>query len=397
MALNNKNIKICALTTISKTMDWFVVDSMRNLAKNGYMVTLVCNMEEGFADRNSDYATCVNLPMSRGVSVKDFFWCTIYLLKYFKKEKFDIIYYTSPNVSLYASLAGLLTGIKVRFYSQCGLRYVSFEGLKRKVFWLVEKITCDLSTTIRAQSPMNMQFAIDEKLCNKEKISVVGIGGTTGVDLSQCDAFDHKIMRNELRKRWSIPENAFVYGYVGRINRDKGINELIKAFQMLQSEINNIYLVLVGMIDNTNPIDESNLKYARENPQIVLTGNVSRDQVYPHMTIFDVLVHPTYREGFGKVLQEAMGVGIPIITTNVPGPSEVVENNVSGLLAEVRNAEDLAEKMKTLYYRDDLRKSLAEQGRKRAETYFDRPIMLNNILKDLDKTMGRERENEHAV
>ena len=119
---NKPPIKICALTTISKTMDWFIVDSMRNLSKNGYEVTLVCDMEDGLIERNKDYAKCVNLPMHRGASVSDIFKCTAFLIKLFKKEKFDVIYYTSPNVSLYASVAGFLSGIKVRLYSQCGLR-----------------------------------------------------------------------------------------------------------------------------------------------------------------------------------------------------------------------------------------------------------------------------------
>lgn len=388
-----KKYKICALTTISKTMDWFVVDSMRNLSNNGYDVTLICNMEDGFLERNKDYATCINLPMSRGVSIGDVFKCTAFLRKYFKKENFDVIYYTSPNVSLYASLAGMLAGVKVRFYNQCGVRYVSFTGIKRKIFWLVEKITCMFSTTIRAQSPLNLQFAVNERLCKKEKISVVGIGGTTGVDLAQCDIFDHEKMKYNLREKYKIPQDAFLYGYVGRINADKGINELIEAFTVLQKKYENVYLALVGMVDDTNPISQENIDIAKKNGNIVMTGNVPSNEVYPHMAMFDVLTHPTYREGFGKVLQEAMGVGIPIITTKVPGPSEVVENNVSGILVNVRDSKDLAEKMEMLYKNIELNESFVAKGRKRAETYFDRPIMLNNILLDLNETMMKNRRD----
>ena len=387
---DQKPVKICALTTISKTMDWFIVDSMRNLSQNGYEVTLVCSMEDGFADRNKDYATCINLPMSRGVSVKDLLTMPFKLCKIFREGRYDVIYYTTPNASLYASVAGIMAGIKTRIYNQCGLRYVSFTGIKRFIFRLVEKITCALSTTIRAQSPKNMQFAIDEGLCKAEKISVVGIGGTTGVALSQCDAFDHQAKRHELRDRYGIAQDGFLFGYVGRINRDKGINELLTAFRSLQKKYDNIYLALVGMIDDTNPIAPDNLAYAQKNAHIVLTGNVPSSEVYSHMAMFDVLTHPTYREGFGKVLQEAMGVGIPIITTNVPGPSEVVEDQVSGILVEAMNAQDLAEKMENLYADAGLRQRLAAAGRKRAETYFDRPIMLNNILEDMNAILGRK-------
>lgn len=385
---NKKKVKICALTTISKTMDWFIVDSMRNLAKNGYDVTLVCNMEKGFAERNQDYAECINLPMSRGVNLSDLIKMPWKLYKLFKREKYDVIYYTTPNVSLYASIAGWLAGTKCRFYNQCGLRYVSFEGKKRAVFKAIEKFTCKLSTTVREQSPMNRQFAIDEGLCPAKKISVVGIGGTTGVSLQQVDCFDKAESKRSLREKYGIPQKGFLYGYVGRVNADKGINELITAFCELQKKHDDIYLVLVGMIDDTNPILPVNMRTAKENAHIFLTGNVPPSEVYPHMSMFDVLTHPTYREGFGKVLQEAMGVQLPIITTNIPGPSEVVESGVSGILVKDHDAKDLAEKMERIYADKEMRDSIAKAGRKRAETYFDRPIMLNNILKDMNKTLG---------
>lgn len=383
-----KKIKICALTTISKTMDWFIVDSMRNLSKNGYEVTLICNMEDGFIDRNKDYAKCINLPMSRGASLVELIKMPWKLYKIFKKEKYDVIYYTTPNISLYASIAGLLAGVKCRFYNQCGLRYVSFEGKKKTIFKFIEKFTCKLSTTVREQSPKNMQYAIDEGLCPANKISVVGIGGTTGVSLKQCDSYDAEEVKAKLRKKYGIPQDAFVYGYVGRMNADKGINELITAFCELQEQYNDIYLALVGMIDDTNPILPENMKITEENSHIVLTGNIPPAMVYPHMSMFDVLTHPTYREGFGKVLQEAMGVRLPIITTNVPGPSEVVENGVSGLLVNVRDIDDLGKKMAMIHDDSQLRESLAAAGRARAEKYFDRPIMLNNILVDMNETLG---------
>ena len=385
--MSDKKIKICALTTISKTMDWFIVDNMRNLAKNGYDVTLVCNMEEGFVERNQDYAKCVNLPMSRGAGIADLIKMPWKLYKLFKKEKFDVIYYTTPNVSLYAAIAGWMAGIRCRFYNQCGLRYVSFEGKKRSIFKAIEKFTCKLSTTVREQSPMNRQFAIDEGLCPAEKISVVGIGGTIGVSLEQVDNFDKAKAKATLRKKYGIPTDGFVYGYVGRVNADKGINELISAFCKLQEKHDDVNLVLVGMLDDANPITPKNLQIAKYNEHIFLTGNVPPSEVYQHMSMFDVLTHPTYREGFGKVLQEAMGVGLPIITTNVPGPSEVVENGVSGVLVKDHDSADLLEKMELMYQDEEYRMSIAKAGRKRAETYFNRPIMLNNILEDLNATL----------
>ena len=388
----DKKIKICALTTISKTMDWFIVDSMRNLAENGYDITLVCNMDKDFISKNSDYAKCVPLQMSRGTSVSDLIKSILWLTKFFKKEKFDMIYYTTPNASFYSSIAGVLSGTKTRVYNQCGLRYVSFSGIKRLIFKTIEKATCLLSTHIRAKSFKNMDFAIEEKLCPKNKVSVVGIGGTIGVSLSDCRSFNHKQAKSELRAKYEIPENAFVYGYVGRINADKGLNELITAFSEISKKIPNAYLVMVGMVDDTNPITDKNMDIAKSSKNIIMTGNVPKETVYKHMAMFDVLVHPTYREGFGMVLQEAMGVEIPIITTDVPGPSEVIENNISGILCQAQDPKDLQNKMELLFENPELRENFVKAGKERAEKYFDRPIMLKNILTDMNEIINGNRK-----
>ena len=369
-------------------MDWFIVPSMRNLSQNGYDVTLISNMEDGFKERNSDFAKCIHLPMSRGASVKDIFKSIPKLVKIFKQEKFDVIYYMTPNASMYASIAGALAGVKVRIYNQCGIRYVTLAGLKRFVFKMVEKITCVFSTHIKAVSFKNKDFAIAEKLCKQNKISVVGIGGTIGVEIDLCCGFDKEKIRAQYRESCNVPNDAFVYGYVGRINKDKGINELIEAFKDVSKKVDNAYLVLVGMLDDANPIDEENLEFAKTCKNIVMTGNVPANEVYYYMSMFDVLTHPTYREGFGKVLQEAMGVGVPIITTDVPGPSEVIEDNVSGILCNAQDGQDLKEKMILLYENGEMRNNFAKAGFERAKKFFDRPIMLNNILNDMNEIMN---------
>lgn len=378
--------KICFVTTVSLTMKAFVVESAKYLhEKGGYDITLICNDDKEFAESLPDYIKFIPVSMARGVDFSAIS-SVIQFIKIFRREKFDIIQYSTPNASLYASIGAFLAGAKIRRYSQCGIRYVAFEGFGRKFFKIFEKITCKLSTHVKAQSPKNMQFAIDEGLCKKDKISVIGIGGTIGVDLKQCRSFDNAEAKKTLREKYNIPQDAFVYGYVGRVNVDKGTNELISAFNKNSKEDENIYLALVGMLDDANPISAENLEIAKNHPRIIMTGNVDFNEVYPHMAMFDVLVHPTYREGFGKVLQEAMGVGLPIITTDVPGPSEVVENNVSGILCKVKNSDDLAEKMLMLRNDGELLKNIADAGSKRAEKYFDRPIMLKNILDDMNKT-----------
>lgn len=374
--------KICFVTTVSITLKSFVVETAKYLhEKCGYDITLICDNDEEFASSLPEYIHYIPVPMSRGIDISGFA-SVLKFYKVFRKEKFDLVQYSTPNAACYASIASFLARVPIRLYAQWGIRYIGLSGLSRRIFKTIERMVCMLSTHIRAQSPKNMKFAIDEKLCKPEKISVVGIGGTIGVDLKECTSFDSSEVNKELRKKYKIPEDAFLYGYVGRINTDKGVNELVEAFKKLVTQ-KDAYLVLVGKLDDYNPITQENIEYVQENNRIILTGNVPRTDVYRHMAMFDCLVHPTYREGFGKVIQEAMGMKLPVITTNIPGPSEVIENNISGILCEVKNADDLAEKMIFLYENDDVRNSYAQAGLERAIKYFDRPIMLHNILIDM--------------
>lgn len=385
--MNNINVKcdykIASITTIHNTMEWFVVPSMRNLHLNGFEISLICDMDDSFIRENSDYAKCYPIHMERGANnifnMLNSIW-KMYLI--FSREKFDIIQYTSPNASFYAAIAASLARTPIRLYNQCGLRYVGFDGTRRKVFKFIETLTCKMSTHVRAQSPKNLDFAVEEKLCKSDKISVIGIGGTIGIDLNEFDLLFKEDYRNKIRMDYEISKESFVFGYVGRINKDKGLNELIRAFIDIYKEEPHSILMLVGMIDLNDTLEKDLLEWAKGSKSVIFTGNIPPKDVYKYMCAFDILTHPTYREGFGKVLQEAMGTRLPIITTDVPGPSEVVENGVSGLLVPVKDSYALKVEMLKLMRNPNMMERLAQSGRQRAEKFFDRNIMLENILED---------------
>ena len=377
--------KVCAITTVTLTLDAFVVEPMRLLQGQGVDVTLASTMTEDFINRNKDFK-CVNIPMKRGIDPIGLIKSIYAFYKFFKKEKFDVIQYSTPNASLYASIAGRLARVPVRMYCQWGIRYVGLEGLSRKIFKFLEKITIKNSTTVRPVSFKNRQFGIDEGLYKPEKAKVWGIGGTIGVDLNDYLLENKGSFCKEIREKYNIPTDAMVFGFVGRLNRDKGITELLTAFKEIEKD--NVYLALVGGWDLGNPVSQDLREYAERSDKIVLCGSVPFEDVPKHLAAFDILVHPTYREGFGKVIQEAMAMETAVITTDIPGPSEVIENEISGILVPVKNAEALAKEMLALSEDQERRTLYAKEGRKRAEKYFARPIMLNNILEDYKEILG---------
>jgi len=379
-AEESRRPRICMVTTIAKAFDWFVSDSARNLASKGFEVTVVCGgMTDEFINRHSEFAKVCDVPLQRGASLIATIRSVKSINKIFKEGKFDIIQYATPNAALCCTLAPRFKKIPVRVYGQWGIRYVGLDGIKRLFFKLIEKFTCKCATKIYAVSPKNMELSISEKLCKRDKIEVIGKGGTIGVDFNVYDVSKRDEFRAEIRKQYKIDDNTFVFGYIGRLNRDKGISELLSAYRALLYNHTNTRLFLVGMEDNTNPPDKELMDWAKSCDKVYITGHQQSTEVAKFMAACDLLVHPTYREGFSMVLQEAMAMKLPVITTDVPGPSEVIEEGISGALVPSHNDKALLSKMTELMQNEKLRNLFAENGIIRVEKYFARPIMLKNI------------------
>ena len=388
----SKPVRICMITTIAKSFEWFVSDSAKNLAQKGFDVTIMCNeMDEAFLSKHEKFARCIHLPAKRGVDPVSLMKSVRLMRKVFRKEKFDIVQYSTPNAAFYCALSASSMKQSLRVYNQWGLRYIGFKkGIKRFVFKMIEKYTCSRSTHVISTSPKNMQFNIDEGLCPKEKISVIGKGGTIGVDFSVYDISKKEEYRKQVREEYGISDSTFVFGFVGRLNADKGINELISAFRALTHRYSDTKLLLIGMEDNTNPPDKELVEWAKNSDKVILTSVVPALRVAQLMSACDMMVHPTYREGFSMVIQEGMAMALPVLTTDVPGPSEVIVDDETGILVPPHSDKALLEEMEALMNDSERRQKYSKNGRRRVELFFARPVMLQNIYDNYIKLLGIE-------
>ncbi|MBE6673955.1 MAG: glycosyltransferase family 4 protein [Ruminococcaceae bacterium] len=376
------SIKICLVTTSSKSIDSFMFPCVPTLKKYGFDVTFVTSCEKGFIEKCEEAGVKVHhYPVGRGFDLKG----TLKAARRFKKlclqEKFDMVVYSTPNGALYGSIGSKAAKVPCRVLAQWGMRYVGFEGWKRTLIRNIEKISCRKATDIRNVSEKNRALAIQDGMYKPEKCKVLGQGGTVGVDLSLYQKEQIPAMRKETREKFQIPNDALVYGFVGRICRDKGVGELLSAFSLVQKENPNAYLLLIGGLDDNHGLTQGLIEEAQKNPNIVFCGQVPVEQVSKRLAAADVLVHPTYREGFGMVLQEAAAMYLPTITTNIIGASEAIVNGETGLLAEKQDVETLKEAMISMFDAD-LRKTFGENGRKRIENEFERGLMVERICRD---------------
>ncbi len=380
--------KLCFITTVESTLESFVIPAVREIAKRGGEVTLICSMSEAFKEKYSSEFNCINVTMKRGFSLSDMIVKPIEFFRIFRKEKFDYVQYATTNAAWYASLAAKLAGVPIRVNCLWGLLYTASKGLRRKIYWLAEKYPCLFSNYFVVASRKNMGIAIKDRLCRQDNSEVIGDGGTVGVDLNVFDSSNRCQWRVDIQRLYPNLKGKFVYGYVGRIDVDKGINELLNAFLSLEQE--NIALILIGPFDDLRSgLDDSLLERAKKASNIVFTG-FTKD-VARHLAIVDVLAHPTYREGFSMVIQQAMAMGCAIITTDIPGPSEVIEANVSGLLVPVKDAEMLKQAMAVLYENNDMKENLVTAGLKRVREKFSRERMIELTYESM---MSKINKNE---
>lgn len=374
---------LCSLTTVDITMEPFIITQVKYMLDRGWDVTIICNMKPAFIERIPKGVRYYNVPMERSFNLWTAFRCTLQLIKIFKKERFTVVQYAATHAALYASFASFVTNVPIRMHLQWGIYNYSEMGLSGFIYKFVEWLTCKFSTVVRPVSHKNLKIAIDEGLFKEGKGKVLGQGGTVGVDLNDYPLHEKKVIRIEVRDQYDIPQNDFVFGFVGRISTAKGNNELIKSFRRISTEYQNVSLLLVG--EDEGSIDRELMDWAKHSKKVAVTGRVLHSEIPRCMAAMDCLVHPTYREGFGMVLQEAMAMAVPIITTDIPGPSEVIENGKSGVLVKPQNEDSLFESMIDAIKNQDKFFEYGLCGRERAEKCFARTIMLERIYQDKEE------------
>lgn len=370
--------KICYVVTISATIRAFFVPQLKYLANNGFDVTVICSNDSSLQRELGQEVHYLPVDIPRGISLTGSIRAVSRLIKIFRKEKFDLIQYSTPNAALCSSIAAKIVGAKVRNYHLMGYRYLGVTGVNRSILKMLEKVTCTLSTNIECVSKSNLRLGIQEKLFSQDKAIVVWNGSTGGVDLERFDSSHREEWRRELRKELGYAEEDFIFGFVGRITKDKGINELLKAFLEERGESK---LFLIGNIEKEESLDRDLLQQARKSLNVMFHASVADIQRYYAM--IDVLVLPSYREGFGNVVIEAAAVGTPAIVSNIPGPIDAIEEGKTGITFEHHDAEALQMAMSII--KRDISEYSKENCVDFIKTRFDDKILRKKILKQKER------------
>lgn len=389
-----QNKRICYIATNSQTLSTFILGTAAYLHEYGnYEVALACAHNTDFSTQVPQTFRFFPIRMTRGIDAAGLI-SVLQLFHLFRRERFDIIQYCTPNASFYSAIAGLFARVPVRLYCQWGIRYVGFSGWRRLAMKTVEKITCLASTWIEPDSHGNLAYSHAQGLYPPTKSSVVWNGSASGVDLQRFDSRHRTKWREEIRESLDIDHSTFVVGFVGRITRDKGINELLASWVDFSRQHDDCILLVVGSIDLAG-VDAALWEWATESASVVYHERTPEPEKF--YAAFDVLALPSYREGFGSVVVEAEAVGTPVIVTDIPGPLDAMKPGRTGLVIAVRDSPSLSHALQVLYADRGLLRRMSKECIQFARDNFDAERYRREVLLDRDLLLRKRGTRQTAV
>lgn len=337
-----KKKKLFITTTVSRTLPFF--KGQTKLWNEVFDVCAISSEREKLIDfAQTEGIRYRYMPMHREISLFSDVCCLLRFIWMFIKERPYIVHGNTPKASMLSMVAAWLTRRPVRIYMCHGLRYQTTIGNLRRVLMFMEKLSCSCATQVICVSEGVRKQLVLDGLCKEGKGKVVGYGTAGGIDVNY---FSRKALYDTPNKRaeLGISKNAFVFSFVGRIVKDKGINELVAAFDKL-SQDHDVSLILVGPQEkDLDPIKRETEELIKANKYIYAVGR--QNDVRPYLAASDAFVLPSYREGVGMVLLEANAMDLPCIASDIIGCNDVVTVDVNGELVQPRNVESLYQKMK---------------------------------------------------
>lgn len=352
--------KLIRVTTISESLFSLLKGQLKFLSNYYEVVGVAANRGNETLDDvvRQEGIRCVDVPMCREISLFDDLKSLFRLIIFFRKEKPYIVHANTPKGSLLSMIAAWITRVPHRVYTVTGLRFETTTGSFRKLLITMEKITCACATKVIPEGEGVKNTLIANGITRKP-LSVVWNGNINGIDVDYFDRTEE--VMNRVGAICDTGDFNFVF--VGRIVGDKGINELVRVFERLSNQYVNISLHLIGNFESElDPLEKDVERIIKQNHKIVIWGFQS--DVRPFLASADVLVFPSYREGFPNVVLQAGAMGLPSIVTDMNGCNEIIQDGINGKIIPPKDGEALYGAMKWMYeHRDSEVTEMAKHAR----------------------------------
>jgi glycosyltransferase involved in cell wall biosynthesis len=373
------SIKIIRVTTVPISFKVLLKDQLKFMSRH-YEIVAVSSEGKELSDVARDEGIrTVPLNMSRQFTPLRDFVSLMKMILLFRKESPDIVHSHTPKAGIVAMLAAFICNVPNRLHTVAGLPVMNKVGLTRVILLAVEWLTCKCATKVYPNSKGLEVFLTDVVNVPSNKLKILGSGSSNGVDTRYFNLTPDLQESSKIFKTKYGLHDCFVFTFIGRIVKDKGIEELMDAYARLSSEVENVRLVIVGWEEPlTDPISNHSQSILKNNTGIVCTGFM--DDIRPSLGASDCLILASYREGFPNVVMQAACLNIPSIVSNINGCNEIIQDGSNGLVVEPKSADALYDAMKRLESDRGLLSDLAAKSRHSVVEKYDREKFQKIIL-----------------
>lgn len=370
--------KLIHAVTVSESLG-FMNGQLRFLQSKGFEPKALTSQGPGFHEfQKSEAIEVLALEMQRGISPLHDLQSLGKCIALFRKEKPLIVNASTPKAGLIVTMAARICHVPVRVYTMRGLRLETTSGWKRHLLLNMEKLAASSATHCLAVSDSLRERAIEFEIVSPDKISVLGKGSGDGFEVARFEETEGvKALAQTLRDRFGFEEEHVVLGFVGRLTKDKGVNELIESFKQLSADHPQLRLLIVGDYEEDDPVEPAVKWEIDNNPNIIKTGFLPDPVAYYHA--MDIFVFLTKREGFGNVSIEAALCGLPVVASDVTGARNTIVHGQTGYLVDPENIQDIKETIESLIASKTLRVRFGEAGQQWASTHFSNEVLWGEL------------------
>jgi len=374
--------KLVIVTTVPLSLSTLVKGQPKYLSQF-FDISLITSKSDVNRDiQEYEGVEVIGIDMTRKITPLQDLKSLLNLYRYFRQNSVDIVYSFTPKAGLLSMIASFFARVPKRAHNIVGMPLMEASGNKKRLLKIIEKITYSFATNLFCNS-YGLKDYIEKNLTKKE-IRVIANGSINGVDIDffrdNFSDLDKKIKREEL----GIEESDFVLLFVGRVVKDKGVNELIKAFSILDKKINNLKLLMVGDFEEElSPIAKESIDEMKNNPNIISVG--FKKDIRSYLSISDLFVLPSYREGLPNSLIEAGSFGIPLLATDINGCNEVIIPNKTGILVEKKSVDSLVNGVTLLIENRELYSDIKTNVRDLTIKRYSQEFFFNSLKDELEK------------
>lgn len=385
-----KQIKLVRTSTVPQSLNGLLKGQLKFL--NQYFeITAVSGYNENLEEvKQREGVKIADILMSRKIHLIQDLKSLIKLYLYFKKERPIIVHSITPKAGLLTMLAGKMAGVPIRMHTFTGLIFPTRTGLMQKLLIKMDQLLCWSATNIYPEGNGVKNDLIIFNITSKP-LKVLANGNVNGIDLTYFSKDQISVEKQvQLKQELGIQPNDFVFVFVGRLVGDKGINELVEAFQRISESANQqqVKLLLVGPLETElDPLEQETLKEIESNPHIISVG--FQKDVRPYFAISDCLVFPSYREGFPNVVMQAGAMGLPSIVSNINGCNEIVIEGKNGTIIPVKNTEAIKIAMQKMKVDTDYYNHLQQNARPMIQSRYEQKVVWEALLEEYNSLISK--------